>query len=251
VTSEPYKSLLKYVPKVGSALVLDAGCGNFTYTNFLKEYVHNLEPVCIDLSNLDPMRIRKNSFLLASIGNLPFRDNSFDFVFCLSVIEFVENDLGVINEFHRILKKGGMLILTAPTKFSLFKVIRDLEILCGVYKYPQFNVKHYHYYSRLDIPRLVREKFDLVDLRGYRYNFIPRLMTFSLSLLMSFLRYEQKSAENLASTNNEKKLSYVQSIGNSYNDLSDGKSMLKDTRVLIDLSYHYVIVLFKQTTSNH
>lgn len=52
----------------------------------------------------------------------PFRDSSFDEVRAIHVIEHVENVIATMEEFHRIAKAGGRVILSTPhyTDFSSF-----------------------------------------------------------------------------------------------------------------------------------
>jgi len=45
---------------------------------------------------------------------LPFSDSCFDNVLCTEVLEHTSNPILLLNEIHRVLKKGGKLILTAP-----------------------------------------------------------------------------------------------------------------------------------------
>lgn len=57
---------------------------------------------------------------------LPYKDDFFDIVICQEGIEHMQDQLYVLQEFSRVLKKGGTLILTAPSidhlraKFSMF-----------------------------------------------------------------------------------------------------------------------------------
>jgi len=62
-------------------------------------------------------------------------------------------------------------------------MLRDLEIHFGTYQYPQFNVKHHHYYTKNDIEALIQGLFTIESISGYGYNFIPRLFNFILDLL--------------------------------------------------------------------
>jgi 2-polyprenyl-3-methyl-5-hydroxy-6-metoxy-1,4-benzoquinol methylase len=64
----------------------------------------------------------------ASIDWLPFADASFDKVFCLEVIEHIEHhiNLQILQEFLRVLKPEGQLILTTPNYRSLWPVIECL-----------------------------------------------------------------------------------------------------------------------------
>ena len=46
---------------------------------------------------------------------LPFADDSFDLVFCTQMLEYVEQPRQAIVEIHRVLKRGGTLLLSVPS----------------------------------------------------------------------------------------------------------------------------------------
>ncbi len=48
------------------------------------------------------------------ISDFPFKENTFDTVICTQVLEHVENPAKVIEEIHKVTKKNGILILSAP-----------------------------------------------------------------------------------------------------------------------------------------
>ena len=50
----------------------------------------------------------------ADICNLPFKDNSFDFILCNHVLEHIPNDTKAMQELYRVLSKGGTAILQIP-----------------------------------------------------------------------------------------------------------------------------------------
>ncbi|MEY8001761.1 methyltransferase domain-containing protein [Clostridium sp. Mt-5] len=58
--------------------------------------------------------INKINLSNSSLTNLPYEDNKFDKVYCISVLEHLSNDdkEESINEFYRVLKKDGLLVLT-------------------------------------------------------------------------------------------------------------------------------------------
>ena len=66
---------------------------------------------------------------------LIYEDNFFDMVYCISVLEHTENYENVIEEFHRVIKPGGLLLLTfdidlsGKRDLSPEKSIRLLEML--------------------------------------------------------------------------------------------------------------------------
>ncbi len=48
----------------------------------------------------------------------PFKDNTFDFIFCCSLIEHVKNPEKMLNEVKRVLKPSGYLYLSFPPFYS-------------------------------------------------------------------------------------------------------------------------------------
>lgn len=57
---------------------------------------------------------------------IPFPDGSYDFVFCIEVLEHVPNPFGTLGEIHRVLKPGGVLILSVPNPYHVKEVIWNL-----------------------------------------------------------------------------------------------------------------------------
>ena len=47
---------------------------------------------------------------------IPYPDNTFDRIICKQVIEYIYNPMNMLNEFHRVLKNGGVLDLTSPNE---------------------------------------------------------------------------------------------------------------------------------------
>lgn len=52
--------------------------------------------------------------IVSDITEIPVPDCTFDFVLCTEVLEHVPDPILALNEMHRILKKGGRMIITAP-----------------------------------------------------------------------------------------------------------------------------------------
>jgi SAM-dependent methyltransferase len=55
--------------------------------------------------------------VVASGEHLPFPNESFDLVICSQVLSYVTNPFMVINEIQRVLKAGGILIVSVPSFF--------------------------------------------------------------------------------------------------------------------------------------
>lgn len=64
----------------------------------------------------------------ADICNLPFEDNSFDFILCNHVLEHIPDDRQAMSELFRILKPGGTAILQIPQDLKREKTFQDDSI---------------------------------------------------------------------------------------------------------------------------
>jgi ubiquinone/menaquinone biosynthesis C-methylase UbiE len=119
------------------SMTLDAGCGAGIVTREVAKREHQV--VGIDYSH--GMIEKANSvcstdrdlearFSQADVGSLPFKDSSFDMILCLGVITYLESVEKVLHEFSRVLKPGGLLILSSLNKAYLAMYL-DLPILVG------------------------------------------------------------------------------------------------------------------------
>jgi len=112
----------------GAVRVLDAGSGLTFFPFFLAARWERLRVQCCDRDpSLAPAYAAMNrqwpsrvDFQLEGIDHTSFSDGAFNAVYCISVMEHLEDYEAVVTEFARILKPGGALILT-------FDVSRDGE----------------------------------------------------------------------------------------------------------------------------
>ncbi len=100
---------------------LDIGCGVGANTEVLERFSKKTTGVDISKKAIDYAKQKHPSsrFLLANATKLPFAKNSFDMVLCSEVIEHVD-DRKAIKEIHRVLKPGGLLMLTVPAHMRLW-----------------------------------------------------------------------------------------------------------------------------------
>jgi len=61
---------------------------------------------------------RKVEFTHGSIDSLPYADQFFDMINCLDVLEHTYDPAKIIQQFARVLKPGGRLFITVPTKYG-------------------------------------------------------------------------------------------------------------------------------------
>lgn len=89
------------------------------YNRFRK--MKNLEYTTTDLNS--PLADVK-----ADICNLPFNDNSFDFILCNHVLEHIPDDTKAMQELYRVLKTGGTAILQIPQDLKRATTFEDNSI---------------------------------------------------------------------------------------------------------------------------
>ena len=107
--------------------ILDAGCGtgiNLKYLQILGD-VYGLD---ISKNALIFSRIRGlHSLICGSVDKLPFKNELFDLVLALDVIEHMDEDTSAVRELNRVLKPGGRLIITVPA-FQFLWTSHDLAV---------------------------------------------------------------------------------------------------------------------------
>jgi ubiquinone/menaquinone biosynthesis C-methylase UbiE len=101
--------------------VLDAGCGPGVVLSALGRQLPNSRLVGVDLSASMLKEAAENGFLArrllqADVENLPFQEASFDLVYALGVINFLEDPALFLGSVGRVLKPGGYFVFTYPNK---------------------------------------------------------------------------------------------------------------------------------------
>jgi len=142
-----------------NSICLDLGCGDGYGAMFLASHVKKLTGIDVDkglIAKAGEKYGGDNRFFMAYDGKkLPFDDDAFDAVISFQVIEHVKDDRRFVSEARRVLKKGGVLILTTPNK-----VLR----LPGTMS--PWNVHHAREYSRVELETLLSDEFHDLQISG-------------------------------------------------------------------------------------
>ncbi len=111
--------LSKDLPKQPHAL-LDLGCG----TGVISRELQPLGPtVSLDFSDLALNYCCRRGLSRCVKGDgtvLPLKENQFDGILGLDIFEHIEDDLAAFQESLRVLRPGGMLVLSVPAFKSLW-----------------------------------------------------------------------------------------------------------------------------------
>ncbi len=100
--------------------ILDIGCGTTPYflahTYFQEKF--GIDPVLGELREEKGLHLQR--FDVEEGKPLPFQNDFFEVVSMLAVFEHIKQDVlsTFLSEVHRVLKPGGMLVLTTPCSWS-------------------------------------------------------------------------------------------------------------------------------------
>lgn len=107
-TYSTYQVTTPIILRYAYGKLIDIGCGDMPYKDLLVDKVNQYD-------TLDIERRAPGVKFVSDIHNINIiNDNSYDSAICLEVLEYVRNPFQALAEVKRILKKNGILILSAP-----------------------------------------------------------------------------------------------------------------------------------------
>ena len=94
-------------------------------------YKHGVECYGVDISkealSYAPEELKPNLILLdIEKRDLPFKDNTFDVITILEVLEHLHNHRRIISEMYRVLKPGGIVLMSTPTESKVYRFINKI-----------------------------------------------------------------------------------------------------------------------------
>lgn len=100
--------------------VLDIGAGR---GDLLNRIPASCEKYALDISTTATRQLSEKGFKATCIDldeqALPFAKNTFDYTFCLEVIEHLNRPAETLREIHRTLKPSGRFIISVPNIYQL------------------------------------------------------------------------------------------------------------------------------------
>ena len=100
--------------KLTNKKILDIGGGDGAFTEVCKK--NNIDSINLDAG--------KNNINFEN-DKLPFKDNNFDAVTAFALIEHISNINFLLHEIKRVLKPGGLVIVTTPNFRFCYKNFYD------------------------------------------------------------------------------------------------------------------------------
>jgi len=161
--------------------ILDAGCGIGYLLREIRKKNERCKLTGIDFNiNVRNIKIPDCDIRISDVNNLQFKNNSFDIVIALDLLEHIKNVNIAIKEIKRVLKPGAKFIITGPTESLFYKICRFL--LKGTFsekKGPGSGIHHHNIFS-LD-KKIIRNNFQ----RRRSLN-LPRFFSFALVKVIEY-----------------------------------------------------------------
>lgn len=158
--------LLENISFNDKEVILDLGCGRGEFLESIPKVKKcvlrgiDISPKMIDLCK--KRNISNSSFIVGDAETLPYKDNSFDKIFCLNSFHHYSNPNKVIEELFRVLKTDGEVIVGEVYVFPVLREVINLLLplgRCGDYKM----------YSKRSLNSIfkgsgfINKSFDLID----------------------------------------------------------------------------------------
>lgn len=190
---EHWQRYYAVLESVRDKVVVDIACGEGYGSNLIAEsagYVYGIdiseEAVCYAASTYTKENLE---FLIGSVNNLAFSDNSIDVIISFETIEHVDTETqrAFMSEAKRILKSDGLLILSCPNQ----GVASDFAFEMWGYR-NEFHIKEF-YLEEFKV--FLMQYFSHVQLAYQRYEKVLLLSSPQASKLDIILR-KQNSFEH-------------------------------------------------------
>lgn len=124
-----HKTVLSFLDKdLSGKKMLEVGCGNGDFSNYLAVN-NNADILGLDFST-ESIKIanqkkevfgaKTSSFMVGDAQNISLPDNSFDIIVSCECLEHIPVPQKMVSEIFRLLKPGGMVVLTTENYFNAY-----------------------------------------------------------------------------------------------------------------------------------
>lgn len=153
-----FNIIKKYTPINKKTKILDVGCGAYGILNGLNTgQRYGIEPL-MDFFKSKIKMSNKIKWIKGKGENLPFKDDFFDIIFCINVLDHVETPEKTLKEIHRCLKDNQIFFMTLNCYGRPTRILRELAEKIGF-----GDPGHPHSYTIKDMQQLlVSEKFKVL-----------------------------------------------------------------------------------------
>lgn len=161
------QKMLSYIDDKDGRM-LDNGCGTGILFELLPK--DNIFGVDISEKMLVKAKARNCKVVLGDSQILPFRSGSFDVIFSRGLVHHLHNPTQGIAEMHRVLKRGGEIVLADTNESILSKIPRILARKGG-----HFSKEHKNF-NKFEYLKFIEEKFEIEKVLFFGYFAYPLMV---------------------------------------------------------------------------
>jgi 2-polyprenyl-3-methyl-5-hydroxy-6-metoxy-1,4-benzoquinol methylase len=150
------KVMMREIVPSAPAVILDVGCGTGLNASFLKNAGHTVVGVDISTVAIEQFRAKGFEGFVCDIDAqpLPIASDSIDVVYASEVIEHVFDTKRFLSELTRVLKPGGLMIVSTPNSaFWAYRILGLLGRTVTEYQHPG----HVRFFSRRSLRRNLQD----------------------------------------------------------------------------------------------
>jgi 2-polyprenyl-3-methyl-5-hydroxy-6-metoxy-1,4-benzoquinol methylase len=187
----------RLLPEAKAAEILDVGCGDGAFLQELDKALHR--PYKYHGVDYSEYKVKKAQVLPYEFRRcnleegIPYDDATFDLVYSGEVIEHIYNPDFMLEECHRILKPGGLLIISTPNLQAwynrmlflvgiqpLFYEVSTKSSMIGAgpmrhIRLQSVPVGHLRVFNRRGLHDLMKnEGFEIISTKGAKFQSLPK-----------------------------------------------------------------------------
>ncbi len=169
--------------KTNTLTVLDVGCGSGTIAEKIKDLGHTVKGLDFSDEALKRANARGIETKQCNLDEgIPETSNTYDVVWEGDIVEHVFDPIGLLRESSRVLKQGGILLLTIPNDVGL---ISRLMILFGISHQEQmYRTSGFYKHHTFFTPSLIRF---MLKKNGFEIEEFHKILNIGKRFRISFL----------------------------------------------------------------
>jgi len=164
-----YKYLVSLLPKKLSGKLLDLGC----YKGYLRNYLPtSVKYVGLDIDKWFPGIVIHD----LNKGKLPFKNKKFDYVVASNILEHLFYPDKILKEMRRVLKPGGIAIITLPNDEGIgHKLTGQFGLFTSIEPFEQQKYKHHWIFSLKTAKDFISREFKIVEIKTFNGMILGKL----------------------------------------------------------------------------
>lgn len=176
IEQQRVKTVLKFLDIKESDKVIEIGC---EAGYLLKHLLIAKEVMGLDIAKNALEDAKKNTksdkvkFICADASNIPFANAYFDKVICSQTLEHLDNPDRVVKEVSRIVKPGGIVVISVPNERVLI-ILKKIFVKIGLFNLlfpnlePRSSSWHIQNFNKRDICKILNKYFII-----QRFKYVP------------------------------------------------------------------------------